>query len=99
MQVTFAPCFFLPEQTADIHLELWTILEFIILILFQCSQKCMDQMIGYPKTGLLATENDGLGFSMSSMERDIYIYNMVFYDVVPPFFGGGVFVLGSTVIS
>jgi hypothetical protein len=24
---------------------------------------------------------------------------MVFYDVVPPFFGGGVFVLGSTVIS
>jgi len=37
-------------------------------------------MIGYPKTGLLATENDGLGFSMASMERYIYIYNMVFYD-------------------
>ena len=51
----------------------------------------MDQMIGYPKTGLLATENDGLGFSMASMERYIYI---TWFSTM-----GGVFVLGSTVIS
>ena len=38
-------------------------------------------------------------FYVINGKRYIYIYNMVFYDVVPPFFGGGVFVLGSTVIS